>query len=391
MGAAVLSLTVFGMALAPTTALHAKESGEPAEVGDGDPEPPGAASADSAENESSHDGAGHTAEPGASNAEDTVASEDSPDGGDSPGAGDPAAEEEATSPEDEARARTLFREGNALVRESLFVQAIEKYEEALALWDHPGIHYNLALALLNLDQPVRLRTHLRAAVSHGQDRLGEDKYLRAEQYLRLVEKQLTALTVTCEHPQARIEMDGKLLFEAPGRFDDFVPPGQATLIATAKGKEPTRRVIDLVPGQKTTVSLELYEPEDYIRYERRWPVWGPILVAATGAAVLGGGAVLFWQGGERIAAYDAEVDERCVPPAGCPGGLGYDTSVGDTWQTLGIVGMGVGAATLATGGVLLYLNRSIPHRVDPAAEQQKFALTPLFSPGFAGFVTTGSF
>ncbi len=35
------------------------------------------------------------------------------------------------------------------------MKAAEKYREALALWDHPAIHYNLALALLNLDQPHR--------------------------------------------------------------------------------------------------------------------------------------------------------------------------------------------------------------------------------------------
>src|SRR5437879_5618527 len=50
----------------------------------------------------------------------------------------------------------LFREGNTLLKESLFVQAAAKYREALRHWNHPGIHYNLALALLNLDQPVEV-------------------------------------------------------------------------------------------------------------------------------------------------------------------------------------------------------------------------------------------
>ena len=59
------------------------------------------------------------------------------------------------SPEAQKAADELFRQGNDLLRESLFVQAATKYREALRRWDHPGIHYNLALALLNLDQTGR--------------------------------------------------------------------------------------------------------------------------------------------------------------------------------------------------------------------------------------------
>src|SRR5258706_5080503 len=62
----------------------------------------------------------------------------------------------AVTPQEQKLATDLFREGNALLKESLFVQAAEKYREALRHWNHPGIHYNLALALLNLDQPVEV-------------------------------------------------------------------------------------------------------------------------------------------------------------------------------------------------------------------------------------------
>src|SRR3954454_2214857 len=61
-------------------------------------------------------------------------------------------------------ALNLFREGNALLKESLFVQAAAKYREALRHWNHPGIHYNLALALLNLDQPVEVYKQLETAL-----------------------------------------------------------------------------------------------------------------------------------------------------------------------------------------------------------------------------------
>jgi hypothetical protein len=58
--------------------------------------------------------------------------------------------------QDQQRAAiALFEAGNGLLKESIFLKAVENYRKALALWDHPGIHYNLALALLNSTSPSR--------------------------------------------------------------------------------------------------------------------------------------------------------------------------------------------------------------------------------------------
>ena len=61
------------------------------------------------------------------------------------------------SKERQEAAWEVFREGNALLKDSLFAKAADKYREALKSWDHPAIHYNLALALVNLDQPTSPR------------------------------------------------------------------------------------------------------------------------------------------------------------------------------------------------------------------------------------------
>jgi hypothetical protein len=66
-------------------------------------------------------------------------------------------------------------------------------------------------------------------------------------------------------------------------------------------------------------------------------------------------------------------------------------------QVAGVVGMAVGGAALATGGVLLYLNRITTYRVDPnerdAQElaESELTFTPTFGPGFAGLAGTGRF
>ncbi len=294
------------------------------------------------------------------------------------------------SKEQQAEARELFQAGNALVRDSLFSQAAAKYEAALALWDHPGIHYNLALALLNLDQPLKLREHLIASLKYGEKSLGADKAKRVEQYLLLVEKQLAWLTVESKHNSAEVFLDGKSIFKAPGSHEGFERPGTHTVRATALGYEPTEKSFNLVPGQRETVHLKLYKPEDWIEYSRRWDVWGPIITTLSGVAVLATGGTLYGVGVAKVAAYDKRVEEEC-PDTGCaPGTIEGSADAGYRLQVAGAVSMSVGGAAALTGAVLLYMNRQIAHRVDPATKD-RLSFTPVFSPAFAGFSTGGTF
>ena len=52
------------------------------------------------------------------------------------------------------QALVQFRQGNAQLNDGLFARAAETYRAALKTWPHPAIHYNLALALMNVDQPI---------------------------------------------------------------------------------------------------------------------------------------------------------------------------------------------------------------------------------------------
>ncbi len=52
------------------------------------------------------------------------------------------------------KANALFRDANALLKESRFQDAAKVYDEAITIGDHPAIHYNLALALMSLDSAM---------------------------------------------------------------------------------------------------------------------------------------------------------------------------------------------------------------------------------------------
>lgn len=313
------------------------------------------------------------------------------------GARDPdAAWRKAATPEAQNEARAYFRQGNELVKESLFVQAIASYDKALEYWDHPAIHYNLALALLNLDQPVRLRQELLGSLKFGPEALGEDKAKRVEQYLKLVEGQLTELSVHSEHTGAKVELDGKVIFTAPGEYREFVEPGSHRVKATAPGLEPTERPLTLIAGEPTDVKLELYASEDWIRYKRRWKPLGPIAVTASGAVIAAAGGVLFWLGGKQIDDFDADVTSGC--PGGCPlEEVGSSPDSGKALQVAGVATMAAGGAVLLTGGLLLYMNRKIPYRVDPSLEEvnasggPSVSFSPVVTPNFVGIGSRGTF
>jgi hypothetical protein len=52
-------------------------------------------------------------------------------------------------------ARDIFMEANQFMKDTLFAKAAAKYKKALALWDNPAFHYNLAIAQINLGAAPR--------------------------------------------------------------------------------------------------------------------------------------------------------------------------------------------------------------------------------------------
>ncbi|MDC0713222.1 PEGA domain-containing protein [Stigmatella sp. ncwal1] len=296
------------------------------------------------------------------------------------------------SQEKQKTALELFRAGNALLKESIFVQAAEKYRQALALWDHPAIHYNMALALLNLDQPVEVHEHLEAAVRYGAAPLDSEKFENARAYKTLVEKQLSRVIITCDSPGASVTLDGRVLFVAPGRYEGLVRPGQHTLLATQEGHPTTDMSRTLLPGETTTLTLKLYTTEELTRYRRHWSAWKPWALMGAGVAVALGGGALHMQSRSSYRDFDTQVSScgGCVPPQTVT-----DLRIrGDNLQRVALGTYALGGAAVITGAVLVYINRSQPYRINPgsaANESQAVNLAPLFGGRERGIQATFRF
>ncbi|MEW5743339.1 MAG: PEGA domain-containing protein [Myxococcota bacterium] len=290
------------------------------------------------------------------------------------------------SPEKQKRALELFRDGNAALKESLFVKAAQLYREALSLWDHPAIHYNLGLALVNLDQPVETYEHLEAALKYGAAPLDSDKFEQAQRYKALIEKQLARVDVKCDVPGAEVKFDGKPLFTSPGRWAGVVRAGPHSVTASKDGFLPYEQSVKLLGGESKEFVVTLMSAEDLTEYRRLWPAWIPWAVVAGGAIVTGASVGLHLAARSGYQEYDQGI-QMCLDPVtgGCtpPLELSQKRSGADALQAVAIVGYAVGGAALVTGAVLVYLNRLQPYQRSVSVGPQ-VTLLPSFGPTGAG-------
>jgi hypothetical protein len=292
------------------------------------------------------------------------------------------------------RATELFREGNVALKESLFVQAAAKYREALILWQHPGIHYNLALALLNLDQPVEVMHHLEEAVRYGALPLDSDKFEHAQRYRALTERQLSRYEISCETPGAQVSLDGQPLFTGPGKREGLLRVGKHAVTAEKSGFVTAQQSPIFTPGDKTTLKLKLYTADELTQYKRRWNASMPYGVLAGGLVLAGLGGVLHWQAASQYAAFDRDITScsednnnlGCRPTPTISEKRGLGTAL----QGAAFVGYAIGGGVAVAGVVLAVLNRAQAVRVNPESAS-KVSVVPVAGPNQAGLVALGRF
>lgn len=294
--------------------------------------------------------------------------------------------------EQQRKAQLLLDEGNALLKESFFAESIPKYRASLAIWDHPGAHYNLALALLTQDDPIETLEHFQKAIAFGSYPLEEDKFTNAQKYIALLEKQVAHVDVSCDEPGATVRLDGKFLFEAPGRFKGLVLRGEHSVAATKPGYEKTELNPHLEPGAPYVVKLHVYRPDELYVYSHKYPLWIPITMTAAGALIAGGGGAMTYLSQKEFDKFDAAVADNTDCATGCEpsGAVRTHNDRGKLYRTLSYVGYATGGALVATGVTLWLLDTKESRRLTPE-ERQQLSVAPLLSPQTFGFAAIGHF
>jgi tetratricopeptide (TPR) repeat protein len=278
------------------------------------------------------------------------------------------------------RSRALFAQAIAKHQQLLRRDAVELYEQALALWDNPDIRWNLALALEDLGEYLRAYQQLESSL-RWEAALGAERLREVQDRMRVLETQrLARIEAYGEEPGTDIKLDGRPWFRGAERRRTLVLPGTHYIASTKPGYLPITVSMSVAAGEQARVTLRTIA--DRLIEARRWPVWKPWAVVAAGVAVATIGAGLDWQAfAHRDAAATSLAGScntlTCAPTQ--PTGI-YDRAV--TENRLAIGAFVAGSTAVAVGLALAWLNQPQAHR--PEAPRSPIEIIPNVSPDRAG-------
>ena len=294
------------------------------------------------------------------------------------------------TPEQKEKAQALLGEGNQLFLESKHLEALAKYREALALYDHPQIRFNITRCLINLDRKTEAYENIEAALRYGKAPL-DNLYEEAKNYESLLKSQIAELEVRCTEPNAKVTVDGQAFATCPATKTIQLLPGNHEVVGRKSGFLTLTRDLVVLPGPQKPVDLTLVTLADATITQRRWATWKPWAVVGGGAFVGGIGLLLELQARSTRAEYADLLSSLCSDKP-CPTGTVSDS----TWKraelehVIAMSVVGVGGAAVATGIALLIMNRA--HSVLPEqAPEPKTQLVPSVSANGLGATLVRSF
>jgi hypothetical protein len=294
-----------------------------------------------------------------------------------------------------ATAQKALDAGNALFLDKKYAEALEQYKAAVTAWDHPAIRFNIVRCLIQLDRPVDASDNLKLALKYGAAPLEEAVYSEALAYDKLLSNQIGELAVSCTQSDVKLTLDGQPLdTTCPGQASRRVSPGPHQLVGTKHGFLTHTVEVVVIGGKAQTVPVKLDPMAKAARIEHRWAAWMPWVVFGGGFAVAGIGGLLDLSAASDMSSYDRQVTDKCAFVACVPGDGMLDQSVFDLRSraelksAFAVSIMIAGGATIATGAVMLYMNRG---RTVYPETTEKFvpSVTPL--PGGAALSLAGAF
>lgn len=286
-------------------------------------------------------------------------------------------------PEDrQSSALATFRSANDAFAAHDYMVAVRLYREALAAWDHPAIRGNLAVALIQLDQPVEAYHELERAFAFGAAPFEPTVYSQLQTNRKLLAGQIARIEIAGQLAGATIVLDGNPL---PKGGVHIVRAGTHELVARKPGAVTFSTSIVATSDRETRVNVVLVPLEEAGRIERRFARWKPWTVLGGGAALTLVGVGFQLAASDNIDSYESEIARAC--PNGCaesslsPAVLALPDRA--RWQNrVGVTSLVVGGAAVATGAVLLYLNQPVRRRVDESG--RVISIVPTAAPGFVG-------
>jgi hypothetical protein len=292
------------------------------------------------------------------------------------------------TPEKQKKAQELFDEGRKQFTFPDFVLAEKKFREALTYWDHPAIHYNLALSLRATDKPTEAYLHLELALKYNGDALSPERKNDALKFLSEMEKKIAILEISAREPGTTITLDDNVVKTIPSR--QLLSPGPHHIVATKPDHDERTYEVSLSAGEKQTLQTHVFRSGLLERNYRPVSFWIPVAVTGAGAAFIATGAIFANRSNTLRKEYDDYVSRD-------PNGMKMeDTPLNkrdkaDTFDTLSTISYVTGAIVLTGGIAGFWFNRTRTEKVTPEQLEKMTAITPVVAPNVLGAVATGRF
>jgi hypothetical protein len=275
----------------------------------------------------------------------------------------------------QSKANALFAEGNQLFAQQAHAPALDKYKQAIELWDHPLIEFNMAVTLVRLDRILEAAETIDKALRFGQAPFpSPEQYQQALDYQKLVAGRVGTIAASCEQTSGAVLLDGRPWFSCPGTHTVRVLAGEHVVVAEAAGFMTRTRRLVIAGGATVTEAIALVPIDKMLTLEYPSPRWLPWTVTGTGLAIALGGVAFWVAGTQQMEQFHDDADELCRPD-GCSVDLDASATERqlaaqrDSAELKGVIAaamLGVGGAITAGGIVWTVINR--PKRVLPTVE-----------------------
>ncbi len=272
------------------------------------------------------------------------------------------------------QALALYREGNAFFEQSQYKDALPKYEAAIALWDHPAIHYNAAVCLINLDRPVEAFDNIVSALRFGAAPLGSDLFKQGETYRKMLAAQVGELEVSCADLGARVTLDGEPMFTGPGSAKRRLRVGDHQIVVMKPRYQTETRPVHLNGGDDQHVAIALQPVPGQRALHRRWAKWKPWSLVVGGVAIAAAGGLPLRASQHYASRYQAWLDncEPCLMPYPANETQEHSLATRDLWIARGA--FAVGGALAIAGVALVVLDQPRLVAVTPIAGREQVGL-----------------
>jgi hypothetical protein len=300
------------------------------------------------------------------------------------------------SAEAKAAAQALLNDGNTLFLAKNFREALEKYQAAIASWDHPAIRFNIVRTLIALERPLDAATNLEPALAFGQAPFADEAlYTEALNYQLLLAGQIAEYEVKCTQAGVRVKLDGQRLLDCPGTKSGRVLPGMHVIVGQKPDHLTSNQDVLLLPGKKQVVDVELRSLAEATVYTTRWQTWKPWAVMGGGAALAGVGLLLDRDARNDLDQLDRTVQATCSTNS-CTRAqyeqIGYEDAESRALikNRVAIAMIATGAGVVITGVVGVLLNRPRAATVEQA-EPMRAQLVPTVTGQGGGLALVGRF